>query len=273
MVVSKYFVGLLFVVLGVLFLFNQAGIIEFDLMEAIKTYWPLIIILWALKVTFNGLRHYIKRRGSGTLIFGVIVLIFGVSLQGSKLGYFTFAEIWPWIWPFFFIFLGFMFLFRRKSPRFTVEVDSGLFSKKNSEKYKYSDETYYDFDSDSKGKIYRKTFIGNFDLGRNTWEVGNTDIWAGIGDIDLDFSKAILKDGVNTVDISGWIGDIKVYIPEEMPVKIVTDLKIGEVDIFHESSSGTNRSLQYISPNYDEADKKLKLHISLLIGDVGIKRV
>lgn len=268
---SKYIFGLLLVVLGALFLFNQAGIIEFNLIEIIKLYWPVIIILWGLKLTFSGLKQYFRRRGSGTLIFGSIVLIFGVSLQGSKLDYFTLAEIWPWIWPFFLIFLGILFLLRPKNPTFILTVDTDLFSEsKRAKKSDYdADDSSYEYG----GKVFKKSFVGSINFGQNPWEVGHSDFWIGIGDIDLDFSKALLKDGVNTVDLSGWVGDIKLYIPEELPVKILIDLKIGEVDMFNESSSGTNRSLQYVSPSYDHAENRLKLNISFLVGDVDIKRI
>lgn len=268
---SKYFIGLLLVVLGVLFLFNEAGIIAFDLWGTITTFWPILIIVWGLKVTLDGIRDYFRRLGSGTLIFGLFLVVLGVSLQGSRLNLFTFGDIWPWIWPFFLIILGLLFIFRRKSPTLTVHVDTGLFSDKRNGKY-YDDEDY-EGEYEHQGTVYRKSFIGSINLGRSTWEVGKANLWTGIGDIDIDFSKAILKDGVNTVDLSGWIGDVQVYIPEEMPVKIITDLKVGEVDVFNETSSGTNRSVQYVSPNYNDADKKLKLNISLLIGDVDIKKV
>ena len=72
---SNFFIGLLFVSLGVLQLFDALGLMEFR--DAFRTYWPLVLVVWGGWSLLTG--HAIER------IFGVGLIVLGGLLLGNRL--------------------------------------------------------------------------------------------------------------------------------------------------------------------------------------------
>lgn len=134
----------------------------------------------------------------------------------------------------------------------------------------FESEGYYTEGKNRKRKFYKSSFIGEIKLGKNLFELEDLSIWNGIGDISIDFSKAIMAEGETEVEIRGLIGDVKLYIPREIPVEINANVWIGEYRIFDEHENGWGKGYTYKSPDYEIAPRKLRLIIDYKIGDIRI---
>jgi lia operon protein LiaF len=264
---GKTIFGLIFIALGTLFLLTNAGVIEMDLNTIISIYWPVLIIFWGVCIFIIGLARLLTggnpmARAGNHLFWGLVLLGIGSVIQGNKLDYFDigWSNIWSWAWPLLIIYIGLKILFKRNTHRFSVSVDT------NNEKSK---DNYVKNIHSSK----RKQLVGDINIGSTPWQLEDLYLWFGVGDSDLDLTKAILPEGETVVDISGWVGDVTVLVPQDMDINASIDVRIGEATLFGHNQSGSARFLSYKSEHYESARKKVLLRVSLSIGDVTVKRV
>ncbi|RXI98257.1 hypothetical protein DS745_18145 [Anaerobacillus alkaliphilus] len=265
--------GIVILGVGLLFLLTNIGVIEMNIGTFISMYWPLIIIYIGLRQVLRGFIYFVKKLSDGKwrfnkLFWGALILAFGLVIQGNKLEYFqiSMGEFWGWLWPILIIYFGISLIFNRKSG--LIVVDLSEFGDEDKIK-PFEKEKSFKTSSNSKQKL----MIGDIRLGKSPWQIDEMKTWVGVGDISLDLSTAMLKEGVNTIDLSGGIGDVKIFVPEDLPIKINADVKLGEVKIFDNKQAGTSRFVSYESENYQNAEKKVQIYIQLSIGDIKVKRV
>ena len=265
-------IGLIVLCIGLIFLLTNVGAISMNIGTVISTYWPLIIIYFGLRQVLRGLIYFTRKLRDGKwrinkLFWGLFVLAIGTVVQGNNLDYFqiSWGQFWSWTWPILIIYVGLSMLLNRGGDLIVVDLsgkyDEDDYSVSKKKKRKFS------------ANVKQKHLIGDVRLGNTPWQIEDLQAWVGIGDISLDLSTAMLKEGVNTIDLSGGIGDVKILVPEQLPVKVNVDVKLGEVKVFDNKQSGTSRRVSYESENYATADKKVEIYIQLSIGDVKVKRV
>lgn len=108
------------------------------------------------------------------------------------------------------------------------------------------------------GKSSRSSFIGDIHLGRDYFQLKPTNLSQFIGDTVLDLTNAHIPYGETKINISAFIGDIKVYVPDDtdLGISIHTSSFIGDMSVLNESRSGFMSSVQTKTPFYKEARKK-----------------
>ncbi|AIQ12112.1 cell wall-active antibiotics response protein LiaF [Paenibacillus durus] len=129
--------------------------------------------------------------------------------------------------------------------------------------------------SDSKETTNRSTFIGDIHMGREHFQLKNTNISQFIGDTVLDLTNAQIPYGETKINLSAFIGDLKVYIPDDMDLGITVNSSsfIGDMEVLDHSRSGFMSSVHYKTPYYKEAGKKIRINVSAFIGDIKVKTV
>lgn len=131
-------------------------------------------------------------------------------------------------------------------------------------------------DANYKGKTVNKsTFIGDFHFGQDYWELKPMNVSHFIGDTTIDLTRAQVPYGVTKINVSCFIGDVKVYLPYDVDLGVYVESNsfAGDIRVLEQKESGFMRSTNVESPNYNEAGKKVRLIISSFIGDVKVKRV
>ncbi|MCT8140408.1 cell wall-active antibiotics response protein [Anaerobacillus sp. CMMVII] len=269
---AKKMIGLLIFAVGVLFLLTNVGVIEMTMVTFFSTYWPVLIIYFGLRQVLRGLIYFTRKLRDGMwrvnkLFWGLLILAIGIILQGNKLDIFAISagQFWSWTWPILIIYFGLSIIFNRRSDLIVVDL-SGKDAADMEDVLTKKRKGISNFNS-------RKTLIGDIRLGKTPWQIEELQTWVGIGDISVDLSTAMLEDGENLINLSGGIGDIKILVPDNLPVKINVDVKLGDVKVFENKQSGTNRFVSYVSENYALANKKVAIYVQLSIGDVKVKRV
>ena len=128
---------------------------------------------------------------------------------------------------------------------------------------------------DSKESTNRSAFIGDVHMGREHFQLKNTNVSQFIGDTVLDLTNAQIAYGETKINISAFIGDIKVYIPNDMDLGISVNSSsfIGDMEVLDQSRSGFMSSVQCKTPYYKEASKKVRITVSAFIGDIKVKTV
>ncbi|MFS0837074.1 cell wall-active antibiotics response protein LiaF [Paenibacillus sp. 1P03SA] len=118
-------------------------------------------------------------------------------------------------------------------------------------------------------------FIGDVYMGQDYWELTPLNISHFIGDTSLDLTKASIPMGETRINISAFIGDVKVFIPSDLDVEIsvTTSSFIGDMNVLERREDGIMRSMNYRTPYYQEGAKKINLHVSMFIGDIVVKKM
>lgn len=282
----KNLIGILILSIGIVFLLTNTGVIDSEVTTLFSTFWPAILILYGLKILFEGIIYFFHglkrdRWHIGKILWGIFVSALGAIMLGNNAEWFQYglSDLWNWTWPLIVVYIGFKILFDRDG---NVVINLGPEEVEKVKKSKKKDSTFqFPFSSTNDDKHQQpkkksrnhRTFIGDLTLGKQPWEPDGMDISMGIGSIELDLTKAILKDGENVLDVSSWIGSVEIYVPKQMAIQAKVHVKAGEVTLFHDTHAGTGRSATYTSPGFHNAEKKLILDVDLSIGDVEVLTV
>ncbi|MBP2112255.1 cell wall-active antibiotics response protein LiaF [Paenibacillus silagei] len=121
----------------------------------------------------------------------------------------------------------------------------------------------------------RSAFIGDVHMGKEHFQLKRTNISQFIGDTVLDLTNAQIPYGETKINISAFVGDIKVYIPDDMDlgVAVTGSSFIGDMQVLEQSRSGFMSNVQCKTPYYKESGKKVRINVSCFIGDVKVKTV
>ncbi|UCZ51966.1 cell wall-active antibiotics response protein LiaF [Bacillus shivajii] len=272
----KNILGFLILATGIVFLLSNIGFIETEATSIFAMFWPVLIVLIGLKIFFEGIIYFIHslRRDKwhiGKLVWGSIVLVVGVVLLGNNTGWidFGFRELFHVLWPLLIIYIGVKVLLDRNGD-VVINVGGDQARKNNKSENKTAFSNHKKRETQWNERKKYQQFLGDLSLGRQPWELDGADISMGIGSVDIDLTKAVLKEGENIIDVSGWIGSVEILVPRDMAVKAFVDVRIGEVTLFDDTYSGTSRNATYTSPNFYDAEKQVILYVHLNIGDVEV---
>jgi lia operon protein LiaF len=279
--VRKMMWGTALIVVGILFLMKQTGWLDIDLGTLIHTYWPLLIVGFGLK----GLLFYrhTKRGWGGSFFWNLLVIMLGLYFLMNNLGFegYSYSSLYKYMVPVLLILFGLSMLFRsnhRSDEITTVEqqleqVEPPYKDTHEATKWQRHGHTYSFYDQD--GKQNRSSFIGDIHLGKDYWNLVPMNISHFIGDTVIDLTKARIPSGETKLNVSAFIGDVKLFIPNdvEIEVSVSTSVFLGDMRILDRHESGMFKQMSAESPFYSEAEKKIRLNVSMFIGDVIVKRV
>lgn len=120
------------------------------------------------------------------------------------------------------------------------------------------------------GKVKYSKFLGDMYIDCQNISLQNVEISMFVGDCQVNLRGGKLASGLNRMIISGFLGDIMVLVPRDMPVFVHCSGFVGDVDLFGRRSSGFGNTLDAQSPEYDTATSKLYIATNNFIGDVRV---
>ncbi|MBS4171963.1 cell wall-active antibiotics response protein LiaF [Bacillus sp. FJAT-49736] len=248
-------------VIGIALLLINIGVISLEMKDVFVMFLPVVF-------GFAGLLYLIqsiRRRSSGSFFLFLLFTFYGTLLELSHYGVvrFTYGDWWR-LWPIIIIYLAIKKIFFKEKVKFSIEAD-------------FDDKDFVDikeFKSKAKRK-YKKSFtlIGDMEFKKQNWPLKSMDLHNLIGDYYFDFNKAFIPEEETRITIRCRIGDVKMLIPEDIPVRVITKIKMGDIRLFDMTSSGTKPQLVFESPNYDDSIKKIDILVEVGIGDIRIDRV
>jgi predicted membrane protein len=125
-------------------------------------------------------------------------------------------------------------------------------------------------------EVHRSSFISDMSIGQDYWELTDMTVSKFIGDTRLDLTKAKIPAGETRIIISHFIGDVKVFVPDDpdLDVRTTVSVMIGDMQIFNNNETGNHHKDQR---RYNEAGepalKRIHLIISMMIGDTHVQRI
>lgn len=154
--------------------------------------------------------------------------------------------------------------------------DSGFAQSDQSSHQNYSEQHFRGTDAPSHsqpGKLrYAKTF-GDMYIDFKDVSMQNVEISLGVGDLEAQLSGCSLEPGLNRLIISGFVGDIRLFIPKDLPCQAHCSNSIGDIDLAGRYSSGFGNNVECHTLAYEVADAKLYIAVNNFIGDIKIYSV
>lgn len=201
---GRIFWGLLIILIGVLFLLDQMGQLDFG--SIISRYWPLILIL-------AGIWHLIANnfRDAAGGLFMIIIGGFFMLMKLEILG----RSAWHYFWPLIIIAVGLLVLLGSTRLRSSEKMPS----------IKGDDLDAFVIFSGLNRKIESQNFRG----GKAT---------ALMGGMDLDFTPARLEGGKASIELTAILGGIGVRVPRTWRVKVEGGPVLGGIEEKHQFTPG-----------------------------------
>ncbi|MEK4252374.1 cell wall-active antibiotics response protein LiaF [Paenibacillus sp. FSL W7-1287] len=123
--------------------------------------------------------------------------------------------------------------------------------------------------------INRSVFIGDIHYGKQHWELRPMNLSAFIGDMTIDLSKAHIPYGETRIQISAFIGDVKIFVPNDVTLGVSVQMSafLGDTKLIDQKESGILRSSEMSTPQYHECERRILITVSTFIGDAKVKKV
>jgi lia operon protein LiaF len=100
------------------------------------------------------------------------------------------------------------------------------------------------------------------------------NLQTGIGDTIIDLSNTVLPKGEAVISVRNFIGNVRILVPYEIEVSILHSVITGYTEVFeHKEERVFNQLLQYETEHYVEAEQKVKIITSMILGNLEVKRI
>lgn len=205
-------------------------------------------------------------RWVGLILFGLAIIalfsnVFGIDVAGV-------------LFAFFFIFTGIkVFTGSLSLDAFTKKRDSKAVpdNASNDQKDAGNQPEVLEPERRQKSPRTHHSFIGDLRLLNQQFELNDMNISYSIGDVKIDLSKAIIPEGESVIAISGIIGDVDIYVPHDLDVAVTSSVTLGNFDVLGYKQNGVNRQIELATKGYQQSSRRVKISVSLFIGDVDVR--
>jgi lia operon protein LiaF len=265
---KQWFFSFLLMAIGLLLLLLNIGVISLEITQIFVNIIPILLLLLGVKWTVDS---FLK--GSfGKLLFGLFSMVLGglIILDGYDVVDFDYGSWWK-LWPLFIIAIAINRVGRNKPIKISISNESP--NKEEASQIGFENQPFGEKILQKKNKMNKGFIVGDIRFSEPNWPLESMNLYNAIGDYYFDFSKAFIPEGETPIDISGWIGDVKMIIPENLPVEITLKVQVGDIKLFDQKSADLRSELYYRSPEYELASKKIKLNVNVKIGSIRISRV
>jgi lia operon protein LiaF len=218
------------------------------------------------------------------VIFGLILVLLGFLLLGRSfdLFYFTFGELIRFLIPLAFIVLGIWLIIRKKRQEEELHAHM-MFTAAQTGAQGPSTAAQQQKGTQTEGavpqqptieatgdatKVRYSKLLGDMFIDCTNVNLQSVEISTGVGDVEVKLHGGKLVRGLNRMIISGFVGDIRIFVPKDMPHFIHSSNFVGDIDIGGKHSGGLSNTVEHQSADYDSAVSKLYIAANNFIGDI-----
>jgi len=196
---------------------------------------------------------------SRRFFWGVIMILFGALFLFDNLDVLDFGDVMRNFWPLILVAIGVKIILSRKSTDQDIWQQPAPDANLGAGPIGFST----DYLSESR-------FIGdiNLQITSKAFQGGAASNF--IGDVNLNLSDISLAEGQRNLTISGFIGDVNLVAPKNVPYSITASLAIGDLVMFGRKEDGVGLNRNFKSADFDAAITRLNIRISFFIGDIKV---
>ena len=102
-------------------------------------------------------------------------------------------------------------------------------------------------------------------------EIRTLQLAHGVGNLALDLSGAVVPEGTAQVRVSLGVGELSVTLPARVAVRVNARTGLGDVQVFDKSSDSAAPRLEFVSPDYATASKRIELEAAVGLGRLRVR--
>ncbi|MEH6991342.1 cell wall-active antibiotics response protein LiaF [Neobacillus drentensis] len=122
--------------------------------------------------------------------------------------------------------------------------------------------------------LFENIFFGQQKTPSGVYEWNDINIQSGIGDTIIDLSYTVLPKGETIIFVRNIIGNIQIQVPYEIEVSVHHSCVVGSTTVLENHQSQVfNQAFQLKTGGYDQAEQKVKIFTSLLVGNLEVSRI
>lgn len=268
MSLGKIVIALTIILLGVYWLLDSLKIISPGIMLAFVDVLPFLVILLGVLFLISPVRRG-KKPG---LFWGFFFLIYGGLLFAGRFSLIAFQwqDVWK-LWPYLIIYFGLDMLF---GNHVFMSVSGDL--RHGKRKKKINREDFFQADdneqrTDDPSTSY--TFVNDATFKSENWMVKPMNEHVRIADYKFDFTKAFIPEETIPIRLSGWVGDIKILVPDDLAYRVAVKAKVGDTKIGNKKWDGILKNISYQTENYEEAVRRIDFDFDFQVIEVSIDQV
>jgi predicted membrane protein len=107
---------------------------------------------------------------------------------------------------------------------------------------------------------------------KGAWQVADEELWVLIGDVILDFTNAEIPVGETEIRTYGFVGEIKVSVPEGVGVSLSSTAFVTDARVLGQRREVFLAPAELASEGYETAERKIRLETTCFVADVRVKR-
>lgn len=192
------------------------------------------------------------------MFWGMVLITLGVLFLLDNMGVADFGDIVSRFWPLLLVFWGISVLVRRRRPQTTYTSAEGFVGSATIASQVTED------------LIHHSTVFGDFFAAIVATDFKGGSISTVFGDCNVDLSKATFAEGEHILRIHSVFGDSTIVLPKDAAVFTEARTVFGDVVSQDQRKGGFSAEVQSMSPSYLNADRKLKLTVTKVFGDIRI---
>lgn len=175
-------------------------------------------------------------RDKGLLVVGSTLILIGILIFFSNVFNINF---WAFCWPIALILLGIWLLFQPRLKLWGADVNVRL--------------------------------LGNI-LRRDAWIVSDEEIFIFVGDARFDLTQAEIPTGETTIRIYGFVGDVKITLPEpdDIGFSISSMGFVNDTRILDNKRETFLTPVDYKSEGYESSERKVRFVIYYFVIDLDV---
>jgi lia operon protein LiaF len=122
--------------------------------------------------------------------------------------------------------------------------------------------------------LFENIFFGQQKTPSGIYDWNDINIQSGIGDTIIDLSYTVLPKGETIIFIRNVIGNIQIQVPYEIEVSVHHSCVVGSTTVFENYQSQVfNQAFHLKTAGYDQAEQKVKIFTSMLVGNLEVSRI
>ncbi|MBD3401258.1 hypothetical protein GF420_00050 [candidate division GN15 bacterium] len=222
------------------------------------------------------------------VIFGLVLVLIGLLLLGNSVGvfYFDFGDFVRLAIPLALIVAGGWLIIRRRQKEAEMarasyeQTAAGGATPGSQQNYggappppPPSSPPPQAGQANGTGRMrYNKTF-GDMFIDLTGTSLLNVEVSSMFGDTEIKLHGGELQPGLNRMIVSGFLGDLRVLVPPEMPVMVHASSFAGDIDVLGRRSDGFGNNIELQTENYKDAERRLFIAVNHFLGDIRIYQV
>ena len=105
------------------------------------------------------------------------------------------------------------------------------------------------------------------------WEVRDEELWLGIGDIELDMTRASIPLGETRLRIFGLVGDLEVLVPEQVGISIASTAFVTDGKALGQEQERFAGTLEVASDDYETLERQVRIEVTRFATSLKVRHV